>query len=148
MIIDDSLIEIKLEVKNKEEAINKMCKMAYDAGRLSGLEDYMHKVHGREEQVSTDMGYGIAIPHGKSKDILEPFVLFAKLENKILWNEEEGSYIDLIFMIGVPEENEDNVHLKLISQLAAKLMDDDFINNLRQVTEKKEVLSYLKEITI
>ena len=49
-------------------------------------------------------------------------------------------------MLGVPENREDNVHLKIISQLAGKLTDDDFLNDLRTVTEKESVLKHFKTI--
>jgi len=146
MIIDETLISIDLDVVTKEEAITKMSEMAGKGGRLSDLEIYCQSVKKREGEVSTDMGFGIAIPHGKSEVVLEPFIVFAKLKQPIVWNEEENSMVDLIFMLGVPENREDNIHLKIISQLAGKLTDDDFLNDLRTVTEKESVLKHFKTI--
>lgn len=148
MIIDENLINISLDATNKEDALNRMCEMAYKSGRLSEAEDYVKKVHLREAQVSTDMGHGIAIPHGKSSSVLNPFIIFAKLQKPIIWNEEEKSNVDIIFMIGVPEKSDSNVHLKIISQIAGKLMDDDFIENLRNCDRERKVLDYLTEISV
>ena len=83
MIIDETLISIDLDVVTKEEAITKMSEMAGKGGRLSDLEIYCQSVKKREGEVSTDMGFGIAIPHGKSEVVLEPFIVFAKLSSQL-----------------------------------------------------------------
>lgn len=146
MISDETLISLDLDVNNKLEAIKKMSEMAGDAGRLSNLDIYCESVLKREEQLSTDMGFGIAIPHGKSYVVLEPFVVFAKLKEPIVWNEKENSKVNLIFMLGAPENSEDNIHLKILSKLAVKLMDEDFLNELRNTTEKEVVLKYFENL--
>lgn len=148
MIIDKTLISLDLGATNKLEAIISMSKMAENVGRLGNLDIYCQAVRKREDEVSTDMGFGIAIPHGKSAAVLEPFVVFARLKEPIIWNEEENSKVTLIFMIGAPEKSEDNVHLKILSQLAGKLMDEDFLNDLRCVTEKETALKYFESIII
>ena len=148
MIIDEKLIILDLDVTNKLEAIASLSETAGKAGRLSDIDIYCQKVKKREDEVSTDMGFGIAIPHGKSDVVLDPFVVFAKLKEPIVWNEEENSKVNLIFMIGAPENSKDNVHLKILSQIAGKLMDEDFLNNLRNVTEKETVLNYFESIII
>ena len=148
MIIDKTLISLDLCATNKLEAIISMSKMAENVGRLGNLDIYCQAVKKREDEVSTDMGFGIAIPHGKSDAVLEPFVVFAKLKEPIIWNEEENSKVNLIFMIGAPENSHDNVHLKILSQLAGKLMDEDFLNDLRSVTEKETALKYFESIII
>lgn len=148
MIIDERLIILDLDVNDKLEAIASLSETAGKAGRLSDIDIYCQKVKKREEEVSTDMGFGIAIPHGKSDVVLDPFVVFAKLKKPIVWNEEENSKVNLIFMIGAPENSKDNVHLKILSQIAGKLMDEDFLNDLRNVTEKETVLNYFKSIII
>jgi fructose-specific phosphotransferase system IIA component len=148
MIIDKTLINLDLSATSKLDAIITMSKMAENVGRLGNLDIYCQAVKNREDQVSTDMGFGIAIPHGKSDEVLEPFVVFAKLKEPIIWNEEENSKVNLIFMIGAPENSQDNVHLKILSQLAGKLMDEDFLNDLRSVTEEETALKYFESIII
>lgn len=148
MIIDKTLISLDLGATNKLDAIISMSKMAENVGRLGNLDIYCQAVKKREDEVSTDMGFGIAIPHGKSDAVLEPFVVFARLKEPIVWNEEENSKVTLIFMIGSPENSEDNVHLIILSQLAGKLMDEDFLNDLRCVTEKETALKYFESIII
>ena len=148
MIINKTLISLDLDVDNKLEAISKMSEMAEKTGRISDLDTYCKRVKEREAEVSTDMGFEIAIPHGKSDVVLKPFIVFAKLKKPIIWNEAENSKVNLIFMLGAPENSEDNVHLKILSQLAGKLIDDDFISGLRNATEKETVLKFFESILI
>lgn len=148
MIINEELIVLDLHVANKEEAILHLCSMAKRANRLDHVEEYIRKVAEREAEISTDLGQGIAIPHGKSSAVQEPFIVFAKLHCPIQWNEKDHSVVDLVFMIGVPEISESNVHLKIISQLAGKLVDEDFVDKLRTTKDKYEVLNYFNTITL
>jgi len=148
MIIDQSLISIELVVQDKEEAINKLCDIANNSGRLNCLKTYSDCVIKRESEVSTDMGYGIAIPHGKSDSVIMPFIVFAKLKNPIIWNEEEETMVNLIFMLGVPQTSTENIHLKIMAQLAGKLMDDEFLDELKNITDSQSALNCFKNIVI
>ena len=148
MIINSSLISLDLEATTKEDAFNKIFAMAQSSGRLSDVEAYKKAVLTREDEFSTDMGFGIALPHGKSSAVIEPFIVFAKLREPILWNEEEKSRVSLVFLLGAPEHTSDNVHLKILSQLAGKLMDDAFIAFLKGVTDKEQVLEYFKDMKL
>jgi len=148
MIIDQSLISIELVVQDKEEAINKLCDIANNSGRLNCLKTYSDCVIKRESEVSTDMGYGIAIPHGKSDSVIMPFIVFAKLKNPIIWNEEEETMVNLIFMLGVPQTSTESIHLKIMAQLAGKLMDDEFLDELKNITDSQSALNCFKNIVI
>jgi PTS system fructose-specific IIA component len=148
MIIDEKLICMNLDVKSKVDAIEKMSRLAKVSGRLIDQETYCQSVFTREGQVSTDMGLGIAIPHGKSDSVIDPFIVFARLKNEIVWNEDDESLVKLVFLIGVPAVNQDTTHLKIISQLAGKLTDDEFINDLRLNEDSDTVLKIFESILI
>jgi len=148
MIINEDLIELHLQATDRLDALNQLSAKAYKINRLKDKEKYLEKVIERESQISTDMGNGIAIPHGKADAVTEAFVVFAKLEDPIIWNESEGSKVDLVFMLGVPEISESNTHLRIISQLAAELMDDEFLEKLRNTEDKKELLDRLTLIQV
>lgn len=148
MIINEKLIELELDSDNRVDIIDRLCDIAYDDGKLKNKEDFKEKVLLREKKISTDLGQGIAIPHGKSDSVKEPFIMFVKLKDPVVWNELEHTNIDLVFMIGVPENGGSNIHLKLISQIATKVVDDEFINKLRTSTDKKTVLNFFNKIKI
>lgn len=148
MLITSELIELNLNTKSRLETIEWLSNLALKNDRLENKHDFMQEVVNRENQVSTDLGDGIAIPHGKSDSVKEPFVIFAKLEEPIVWNEEENSKIDMVFMLGVPKNSESQTHLRIISQIAAKLVDEDFLESLRSTTEKQFILENLNGIKI
>lgn len=148
MIINEKLIDLDLNTRSRIETINKLCEVAFFAGKLKNKNEFMEKVISREQEISTDLGQGIAIPHGKSDSVIEPFIIFAKLQEPIIWNEQEHTKIDLIFMIGVPEHNGSTTHLKIISQIAANFIDEEFVNQLRQSKDKRTVLNCFEKIKI
>ena len=84
-MIDERLVSFGLDVTNKEDAIRKICKMMYDAGKVSSYEDYLQGVKDRELEFETGMGNGIAIPHCKGGCVKEAAFTLVKLNQKIEW---------------------------------------------------------------
>lgn len=148
MLITNDLVELNLEANNRLETIDMLAEMALRSKKIDDKSEFIKQVIHRENQTSTDLGDGIAIPHGKTDSVKEPFIIFAKLEKAIVWNEEENSKIDMVFMLGVPKNSESQVHLKIISQIAAKLIDEDFLENLRATNEKQFILENINGIKI
>lgn len=148
MLITNDLVELNLEANNRLETIEMLAEMALRSKKIDNKSEFMKQVIHRENQTSTDLGDGIAIPHGKSDSVKEPFVIFAKLKKAIVWNEEANSKIDMVFMLGVPKTSESQVHLRIISQIAAKLIDEDFLEDLRTSNEKQFILENMNGIKI
>ena len=78
-MIDERIVSFGLDVKDKEEAIQKICKMMYDAGKVTSYEKYLQGVKDRELEFETGMGNGIAIPHCKSDCVKEAAFTLVKL---------------------------------------------------------------------
>ncbi|WP_238882221.1 PTS sugar transporter subunit IIA [Clostridium sp. YIM B02551] len=148
MIVDERLIELELNVKDKNEAINKLAEMAAKANKISSVDEFVKSVLMREEEFSTGVGNGIAIPHGKSKAVNEAMIVLGICKNFIEWDSLDGDPVKIIFMLGVPEENANNIHLKILSNLSRKLMDEDFVRRLKESKTIKSVLEILNEIEI
>ncbi|VBB06633.1 phosphotransferase/anion transporter [Lucifera butyrica] len=146
MLINENLILLDFEAATKDEAIRQLALMAAKEGKLASLDDYTQSVMEREKTYTTGVGNGIAIPHGKSKAVKEAMIVFGKSKTGIEWDAADGSPVNMIFLLGVPEENVDNFHLKVLSQLSRKLMDDDFVESLKKANSRREVLNALKDI--
>lgn len=146
MLINENLIFLDLEAANKEEAITKLAACAKADNKISSVNEYINCVLEREKTYSTGVGNGIAIPHGKCAAVKEAIIVFGKCKSKIEWNSLDDKPVDLIFLLGVPEENVNNIHLKVLSQLSRKLMNEQFIELLRSVKTKNEVLEALADI--
>ena len=146
-VVQQGLIIINQEFKGKEDAIRSLISRALVCGKLNDDNKFYQAVLQREEEVSTAIGYSIAIPHGKSESVLEPFVAFARNVCEFQWGEEDDSKVRLIFMIGVPNESS-QLHLKFISQLSKKLLYEEFREKLLMLDSIEEILYQLKTIKL
>lgn len=144
-MIDERLVSFGLDVTNKEDAIRKICKMMYDAGKVSSYEDYLQGVKDRELEFETGMGNGIAIPHCKGGCVKEAAFTLVKLNQKIEWGSLDGEPVDYVIMLAAPN-TADNVHLKMLSSLAVGLMDDDFREALKDATDVDQIIDIFKKV--
>ena len=144
MLINEDLIMLDLPAKTKEEAINLLGQKAKQAGRVSDVDGYTKAVLAREEQYSTGVGFGVAIPHGKTDAVTEPFLMFATVKS-LDWSSLDGKDVDLIFAIGVPEADSSTLHLKILSKLSRQLMKEDFRVNLRSAKTPQDIIQILKD---
>lgn len=128
-MIDKNLIILDSTIKNKEEAVIEMSNAAKDYGYINDLKQYREKVESRENEFSTAVGYEIAIPHGKTDAVNRPFIVFLRVRKKLKWDKSE-KYVKLIFMLGVPEKEENNLHLKILASLSKQLLDNNFRHSM------------------
>lgn len=146
MIIHESLIELNLKSKNKTEIIETLAQKAEKLGRIRDLDGYTQAVFAREELFSTAIGYGIAIPHGKSRFVQESFIAFARSPEAFLWDSRSEHRVRLIFLIGVPEEQASDLHLKILANISRGLMNESYRERLLQAGDVLEVMGISKEM--
>ena len=146
-VVQKGLIIIDQDYKCKEEAIQSLISYALASKKINDDKKFYQSVLKREEEVSTAIGYSIAIPHGKSESVVEPFIAFARNVHDFQWGEEDDSKVRLVFMIGVPIESS-QLHLKFISQLSKKLLDEDFREKLLKLDSVEAILYQLKTIKL
>ena len=105
-------------------------------------ETYRQGVYAREQEGSTGIGEGIAIPHCKSDAVIKPGLAAMVVKDGVEFESLDGQPAHLFFLIAAPN-TEDNVHLDVLSRLSVLLMDEDFTNKLRQaasVSEFKQII--------
>lgn len=144
MLLNEDSIILGCELKGKDEIIRYLANVALSINRIVETEPYIQAVLHRESEFSTGVGYGVAIPHGKSNVVKEVFVLFCKV-NDVDWNSLDGTSVNMVFMIGVPEQDNSNEHLKILALLSRKLMKEEFRLALTNSKTKEEVLSVFKQ---
>lgn len=143
-MINDDLVFLDVDITNKFTAIDFLTKkLVAEKYVEEDGKDFKKHILNREEDISTDMGNDIAIPHAKSKDIKVPFISYMRLKNPIIWNEQKDSKISMIFMLGVPDKSDNGVHLKMLSDLARKLIDNDFLKMLKNVNNPQKIVTLL-----
>lgn len=143
MIISKELVQLHLKATSKEEVLAQLAQVAAANGKVNDEQGYIEAVLTRESEYSTAVGFGIAIPHGKSDAVNEPFFMFAKVDS-VDWNSMDGEPVDLIFLIGVPTSDASSTHLKILASLSRKLMKDEFRSSLRSFETPEEVIEFLE----
>ena len=141
-------IVLNLEASTKKEVIGKLAGLLLKNGFVNNLEEFTADVNKREEQMTTGIGNEIAIPHGKSNAVLESTVVFAKLNRKIEWNSLDNEPVNIVFLLAIATKDKGDNHLRLLANIAGKLMDDDFVKSIKESTTKEEIESLLLGIKI
>ncbi len=140
-IITESLIALDVALADKAAVINQIADILAADGRLADRELYIRDVYEREDMVPTGIGNLIAIPHARSTGVLASALVYVRLAAPIVWSgEEQARYI---FGIAVPEGNADNLHLKILSSVARKLLDDKIRLLIEESQSKQEILEAL-----
>ncbi len=109
------------------------------SGKIGDVETYRNGVYAREEEGTTGIGEGIAIPHCKSDVVKAPGLAAMRVAGGVDFQSLDGEKADLIFLIAAPN-TKDNVHLDVLSKLSVLLMDEKFTNDLRNAKSVEEFL--------
>lgn len=134
-LIERECVIFNIKEREKNSVISKMVQALKECGKLNDDEIFLQDVFDREALSATSMGFDIGIPHGKSDEVISPAVCFGRLQEPVIWNDETGETAQIIILIAVPKNDESNLHLKILSNLARKLMHEDFRNTLLNENE-------------
>ena len=137
-------IELNGNVQTKEEAINQMVSLMVKGGNIQDVEIYRKGVFAREEEGTTGIGEGIAIPHAKSDAVKAPGLAAMVVPQGVDYEALDDEPVHLIFLIAAPN-TKDNVHLDVLSRLSTLLMDDSFRENLLKAETPEEFLGYVDQ---
>lgn len=143
-LLNPKLAILNLQANDKDSAIREMADMMADQGIVNNEEEFIKSIWDRENQTTTGIGDGIAMPHARNKNINKAAVLFAKSENGIDFKSLDGKPVHLFFMIAAPE-GADNAHLQALAKLSSLLIDPEFVNELKKATSGEEVISLFKQ---
>lgn len=145
-VIEKDMILLGQDLATKDDVLRLLVQTAEKNGLITAQTPFLEAALRREAQVPTAIGYRIAIPHGKSEVVKRPFVGMLQATSDFLWTEGHEEEVKLIFLIGVPQENEHNIHLKFISKLSKKLLDDNFRDELVDCTDVERAYELLHSI--
>ncbi|MBK0084483.1 PTS sugar transporter subunit IIA [Lactococcus sp. S64] len=145
-LLYDNTIILDLPEQSKNAVISELAQELVNTGNVTELKGFETAIHERENESTTGIGMGIAIPHGKSSYVKKPTLAFARSDKGIEWCSLDGSPAQLIFMIAVPENSKEDIHLKILQQLSRKLMDSDFRQQLLKASDKNEVKGLLSKM--
>lgn len=139
-------VKLELSAGEKEAAIRELAAMLATTGNVRDADELVRVALAREEQGTTGLGEGIAIPHAKTDAVSAPTVGFARSAEGIEWGSLDATKAKLIFMISVPEAAAGQEHLRILALLSRKLMDPEFRERLAEAADERAVVSVLREI--
>jgi fructose-specific phosphotransferase system IIA component len=120
-MFSEDRVKFDLKASTKGEVLDELISVLVDTGKVTDKETFKNAVLKREEEFSTGIGMGIAIPHGKSNAVKEASIVFGLSKAGIDYESMDDKPAHLFFLIAVPEESSD-VHLRALSEISRKLM--------------------------
>lgn len=143
-LLDRRSIDLYGKAATKQEILDTMINLMCAAGRISDKKIYKMGVYAREEEGTTGIGDGIAIPHAKSDAVKEPGLAAMVIREGTEFDSLDGEPVYLIFLIAAPNTKE-NVHLDVLSKLSALLMDSEFTMALREAQSIEEFIKVIDD---
>lgn len=137
-------IDLSGQASGKNDVLNQMVDLMAKSGKINDVDTYRKGVFAREDESTTGIGEGIAIPHCKSSAVNKPGLAAMVLPNGVDFDALDGEPVNLIFLIAAPN-TKDNVHLDVLSKLSTLLMDLDFTNKLKNAKSVDEFLNIIDE---
>ena len=133
-----------LKGESKEEIINELIDLFKDDPRVEDIEKVRSAVLEREKVMSTGVGKGFAIPHGKTNAVKEIVGAFGKIKDGIDYESLDGNPVNLVFLL-VGKDNLISTHIKLLSRISRLMNKDDFRHRLVEANSADEIVKLFSE---
>ena len=143
-LLDKRSISLTGTPKTKSEALDQIIDLMVKSGKINDREAYRAQVYEREEESTTGIGEGIAIPHGKCDAVTKPGLAAMVIKDGVEFDSLDGQPVSLMFLIAAPN-TKDNVHLDVLSKLSVLLMDEGFADDLRNARSVEDFLSIVDQ---
>lgn len=138
-LLDQRSIDLNANPKTKTEALNLAITLMTKSGRIADVEAYRKQVFKREEQSTTGIGEGIAIPHGKGNAVKKAGLAAMVIKDGVDFDALDDKPVKILFLIAAPDTKE-NVHLDVLSKLSVLLMDETFVDKLINAKNVEEFI--------
>ncbi|WP_106495060.1 PTS fructose transporter subunit IIABC [Lentibacillus sp. Marseille-P4043] len=138
-LLKEDTIKLDLKATSKSAVLSELADQLNSADRLNDKDAFLKNIFEREEQSTTGVGEGIAIPHAKTAAVKTPAIAFGRSSDGIDYDSLDGQPAHLFFMIAA-SEGANNAHLEALSRLSTFLMDPKFQDKMYQATTKAQIL--------
>ena len=143
-LLDARSILLDASPKSKSEALDQIVDLMVKSEKINDKEAYRKQVYAREEESTTGIGEGIAIPHGKCDAVTKPGLAAMVVKNGVDFDSLDGEPVTLMFLIAAPN-TEDNIHLDVLSKLSVLLMNEEFTESLRNAKTVEEFMTIIND---
>ena len=141
-LLDRRSVSLSAAPKSKSEALDMAVDLMVKSEKISDREAYRKQVYAREQESTTGIGEGIAIPHGKCDAVQKPGLAAMVVKNGVEFEALDDEPVTLLFLIAAPN-TEDNIHLDVLSKLSVMLMDEEFTASLRNAQSVDEFMEII-----
>lgn len=141
-LIKENTIELNIIAKDKEAIINEMIELLVKDGVITDKDKFREDIYYRESLSNTGIGFGIAIPHAKSKFVKEPRIAVGVIKEGVDYGSIDGNPVNIIFMIAV-NDSQNDLHLRALANLSRKLMHEEFRNKILNAKLKSEIINVI-----
>lgn len=143
-LLDARSILLDASPKSKNEALDQIVDLMVKSEKINDKEAYRKQVYAREEESTTGIGEGIAIPHGKCDAVTKPGLAAMVVKDGVDFDSLDGEPVTLMFLIAAPN-TEDNIHLDVLSKLSVLLMNEEFTESLRNAKTVEEFMNIIND---
>ena len=143
-LLDARSILLDASPKSKSEALDQIVDLMVKSEKINDKEAYRKQVYAREEESTTGIGEGIAIPHGKCDAVTKPGLAAIVVKDGVDFDSLDGEPVTLMFLIAAPN-TEDNIHLDVLSKLSVLLMNEEFTESLRNAKTVEEFMNIIND---
>ena len=143
-LLKSEFIISDLKGESKEEIINELIDLFKNDPRVEDIEKVRSAVLDREKVMSTGVGKGFAIPHGKTNAVKEIVGAFGKIKDGIDYDALDGNPVNLVFLL-VGKDNLISTHIKLLSRISRLMNKDDFRHRLKEANSADEIVKLFSE---
>lgn len=143
-ILSPEVVEVDLNVADKDDSIRKIIEISARSGKILDIKKVTDTIFERERLVSTGVGKGFAIPHGKTDAITDIVASFVVTKEPIDFDSIDGEPVRFIFLL-IGKETLLNTHIKLLSRISRLMNKEEFRDKLLDAKSKDEVLNIFRE---
>ena len=143
-ILSSDVIAVDMDVADKEDAIKKIIELSAKSNKILDVEKVTRTINEREKLVSTGVGKGFAIPHGKTDAICDVVAAFIVTREPIDFDSIDGEPVRFIFLL-IGKENLLNTHIKLLSRISRLMNKDEFREALLEAKTSEDVLKIFQD---
>lgn len=142
-IIDKKLIRLDMETETKDEMLHQLSDLLFEEKCIENVDNFLKDVYLREEEGQTGLGNHIAIPHGKSSSVIKTSIAIGKSKHDLAWESLDDQPVKVVILFAVKESDKTTKHLKMLSQVAVTLADDEVLEGLLSSEDPDSIVDLL-----
>lgn len=142
-LIDQNSVFLDADLTSKDQALKLLAEGIKASGSVSDVDLFLQDVKAREEHSSTGIGFGVAIPHGKSDGVIKPALAFARPKTPLDWDAIDGKPVSIIILLAVPKAAGGTDHLRILATISKQLIHESFRQSLLDAKTNEEIIKIL-----